>query len=272
MTRHRSSLGLVVALAVVAVGCRTTPTPMATGVDSIVDLSHAYGADTIYWPTDVAGFDLEVVSEGRTDKGYYYAANRFSTAEHGGTHLDAPLHFADGRHAVDEIPLSRLVAPAVVVDVTEPAAGDRDYQVSRADFERFEARHGRLPTGAIVLLRTGYGARWGDREGYLGTALTGPPAIPELHFPGLDPEAARWLVAERTIAAIGLDTPSIDYGQSTLFESHRVLFAAQIPAFENLANLDQLPETDFLVVALPMKIRGGSGAPLRAIAILPSRN
>ena len=235
--------------------------------EHLVDLTHAFGADTIYWPTDSAGFVLEVLAAGPTEQGYYYAANRFSSAEHGGTHLDAPIHFAAGRPTTDQIPLERLVAPGVVIDVSEPAAADRDYLVAVADFEAWEGRHGRLPDGAIVLLRTGYGRFWPDRASYLGTDLTGPEAVPELHFPGLDPEAAAWLVGQRKIAAIGLDTPSIDYGQSTSFASHVTLFEAEIPAFENVANLDQLPEKDFLVVALPMKIEGGSGGPLRIIAM-----
>ncbi len=243
-----------------------TPVPLAVP-DNLVDLTHAFGDDTIYWPTDTRGFELEVLAAGHTEAGFYDAANRFSSAEHGGTHLDAPIHFAEGRPAADEIPLERLVGRGVVVDVGEAASADRDYQVGIADFEAWEARNGRLPNDVIVLLRTGYGQRWPDRAGYLGTENTGPEAVPELHFPGLHPDAARWLAAERKIAAIGLDTPSIDFGQSTLFESHVALFEAEIPAFENVANLDQLPETGFLVVALPMKIRGGSGGPLRIIAM-----
>ncbi len=242
------------------------PAPLARP-GNLVDLSHPYSADTIYWPTDTQGFELEVLAAGMTDAGYYYAANRFSTAEHGGTHIDAPIHFAAGKPAVDAIPLERLIGPGVVVDVSERAAADRDYQVGVADFEAWEAAHGRLPDDAIVLLRTGHGRHWGDRVNYLGTELTGPEAVPELHFPGLDPEAATWLAGERRIAAIGLDTPSIDYGQSTLFESHVILFKAEIPAFENLANLDRLPAKGFLVAALPMKIEGGSGGPLRAVAM-----
>ena len=96
------------------------------------------------------------------------------------------------------------------------------------------------------------------------------PAVAKLHFPGLHPQAAAWLVANRSIAAIGIDTASIDYGQSTLFESHRALFAKDIPAFENLASLERLPARGAHVIALPMKIAGGSGAPLRVIAILAS--
>lgn len=236
---------------------------------TVVDLSHAFDADTIYWPTDTQGFELETVFEGTTEKGYYYAAHRFCSAEHGGTHLDAPIHFAAGQWTADEIPLEKLMGPGIVVDVTEKAEGDRDYQVGVDDFTAWESAHGPIPEGAIVLLRTGIGRHWPDRAQVLGTELTGPEAVPELHFPGLAPEAAKWLVEQRSIDAIGLDTPSIDYGQSQLFESHRTLFAANVPAFENVAQLDELPVKGFAVVALPMKIGGGSGGPLRIMALVP---
>ena len=249
-----------------------SPPPQQTAVASfpageVVDLSHAYDEQTVYWPT-AEGFKLDKVAEGMTPQGYYYAANNFSTAEHGGTHLDAPVHFAAGRHTVDEIPLEQLMGSGVVVDVADKCAADRDYQVTAEDFQRWEAAHGQLPAGSIVLLRTGFGRFWPDRERYLGTAERGAAAVARLHFPGLAPGAARWLVSSRSIKAVGLDTPSIDYGQSKLFESHRVLFERNVPAFENLANLDRLPATGFSVVALPMKIKGGSGGPLRAAAIV----
>lgn len=236
---------------------------------TVLDLTHAFGPETIYWPTDTEGFVLETVAKGQTEGGYYYEAHRFRAAEHGGTHLDAPVHFAAGKWAADEIPVDRLIGPGVVIDVAAKAAADRDYRVTVEDFKAWEAAHGRLPEGAIVLLSTGWGKRWPDRLRYLGTERRGAEAVPELHFPGLHPDAAHWLVAERKIDAIGLDTPSIDYGQSKLFESHRTLFAANLPAFENVANLDQLPASGFTVVALPMKIHGGSGGPLRIVALLP---
>ncbi len=155
------------------------------------------------------------------------------------------------------------------MDVSAASAKNRDYMVGVADLERFEAAHGRIPDGAALLLRTGFDARWPDRAGYLGTAEHGPAAVAKLHFPGLDPAAARWLVAERKVAAVGIDTASIDAGTSKLFESHQVLFAAEIPAFENLADLDALPALGATLIALPMKIAGGSGGPVRAVAILP---
>jgi kynurenine formamidase len=235
---------------------------------AVIDLSHVYDASTIYWPTSDL-FQMEVVSHGMTPGGFFYAANTFSTAEHGGTHLDAPIHFAEGRWTTDQIPVDRLVGAAVVVDVRDKADADADYQIAAGDLEGWEATHGRIPDDVILLLHTGFGARWPDAASYLGTAERGPGAVAKLHFPGLHPDAARWLVAERRIKAIGLDTASIDFGQSTLYESHRTLFDRNIPAFENLTNLDQLPATGAMVVALPMKIGGGSGGPLRAIALLP---
>lgn len=264
----RSALLLPLAtLALLASGCRTASPPAPFSAGRLVDLTHAFDEQTVYWPT-AEGFRLTVDFAGQTPGGYHYEANSFCAAEHGGTHLDAPVHFAEGRQTSDAIPLEHLIGPAVVVDVAEQAA-DPDYQVTQADFEAWEAEHGRLPDGSIVLLRTGFGRFWPDRTRYMGTDQRGQDAVALLHFPGLHPDAARWLVANRRIHAIGLDTPSIDYGQSTLFESHRILFDQNIPAFENVANLDRLPVTGFTVIALPMKIQGGSGGPLRIVAVVP---
>ncbi len=243
--------------------CRTVGTGLPEG--EWVDLSHDFCAETIYWPT-ATRFQLEVDSKGMTANGYWYEANTFTTAEHGGTHIDAPVHFARDTLTVDKIPIERLAGPAVVVDVTRQAAADRDYQVRVTDLEAFEARHGRIPEGAIVLLRTGFGSYWPDAQRYMGSAERGPEAALQLHFPGLHPSAATWLVEQRRIRAVGLDTPSIDHGPSRLFHTHRVLFKANTPAFENVANLDRVPATGAWVIALPMKIRGGSGGPLRIVA------
>ncbi|HET6893520.1 MAG TPA: cyclase family protein [Pyrinomonadaceae bacterium] len=234
---------------------------------SLVDLSHSFDSTTVYWPT-AGGFELTKDFEGMTEQGYYYSAYKYCAAEHGGTHIDAPVHFAKGRLSVDRIPLEQLMGAAVVIDVTKQAESNRDYQVKTADLQNWEKLNGRIPAGAIVLLRTGFGKYYPDRVKYMGTDERGAAAVAKLHFPGLHPDAARWLVANRPIKAIGLDTPSIDYGQSTLFESHRILFDKNIPALENVANLDKLPVKGFSVIALPMKITGGSGGPLRIVAIL----
>lgn len=262
---------IAVALSTFLYACSSTPAPSTVfPAGELIDLTHAYDEQTVFWPT-AERFHLEKVSDGVTPAGYYYAANNFSSAEHGGTHIDAPVHFASGHHTVDQIPLDRLVGLVVVVDVTDHAGKDADYQVTADDLQQWEREHGQIPAAAIVLLRTGFSSRWPDAAQYLGTAERGEAAVPKLHFPGLYPDAARWLIANRSIKAVGIDTASIDYGQSKLFETHRALFDRDTPAFENLTSLDRLPPTGAFIVALPMKIKGGSGGPLRAMAIVPKR-
>jgi kynurenine formamidase len=258
----------VVALLFCLAGAAAAHEPAPTALGPAVDLTHPFDERAIYWPTE-EGFVLERGSAGRTAAGYWYEAHRMRLAEHGGTHLDAPVHFHEGGSSAERVPLERLIAPAVVVDVSAACAANADYAVGVADLERFEAAHGRIPDGAALLLRTGFSARWPDRAEYLGTAERGVAAVAKLHFPGLDPAAARWLVANRKLAAVGIDTASIDPGTSKLFEAHQLLFAADVPAFENLAHLDHVPATGATLIALPMKIAGGSGGPLRAVAILP---
>jgi kynurenine formamidase len=246
-------------------GCGRREVPLAER--TIIDLAHSFDSTTIYWPTE-KGFRFEKGFEGITPAGFFYTANSFAAPEHGGTHIDAPIHFAEGKHTVDAIPVQQLIGPGVLIDVSKKCEAHRDYQVQIEDFVEWERKYGEMPKGCIVLMRTGFGRYWPDRVQYMGTDERGQQAVAKLHFPGLHPETAKWLVNSRSIKAVGLDTPSIDYGQSTRFESHVTLFSANIPAFENVANLDQLPERGFTVIALPMKIKGGSGGPLRAIAIV----
>jgi kynurenine formamidase len=250
-------------------GCAAHRTRMAgaPAIDTgkIIDLSYDFGPDTIYWPT-AEPFKLRRVAYGRTDKGYFYAANNLSMAEHGGTHMDAPIHFAEGRITAAEVSLSSCIGPAVVIDISEAAARDRDYALSVADVEHFERRHGRIPRGAIVVLHSGWGRRWPDRKRYLGTDV--PLDTANLHFPGYSREAAELLV-QRDVAALATDTASIDPGQRDDFVAHQVLNGANKPAFENLGNTERLPPTGAWIVALPLKIRDGSGGPARVIAVLP---
>lgn len=233
----------------------------------LVDLTHAFGARTLYWPTSPNGFRLERLAFGQMPGGYFYSAYAFSAPEHGGTHLDAPIHFAAGGTTADRLPLEQLVAPAVVIDVSAKAAADPVYRMTRDDVLVFERRHGRIGRGTIVLLRTGWSSRWPDRQAYFGNATPGDAS--KLRFPSYGPEAAEFLVRDRGIAALGVDVASIDYGPSTDFGVHRVAAAANVPGFENLTRLDELPPTGAVVIALPMKIEGGSGGPLRAIALVP---
>ena len=234
----------------------------------IVDLSHAYSNETIYWVT-AKEFELDTVFKGQTDKGYFYSANNFSTAEHGGTHIDAPIHFAEKGISVDEIPLEKLIGPAIKIDVSSKTHHNSDYLINIDDLLAWENREKiKIPKGCIILLETGFSKFYPDKVSYMGTAERGEDAVEKLHFPGLSKEAAKWLVEQRNINAIGIDTPSIDYGQSEYFESHIILLNQNIPAFENLTNLDKLPSIGFEIIALPMKIKKGSGAPLRIIAIV----
>ena len=258
---------LIVVSILPLVGCREPSLAERLASGNWVDLTYTFDSSTIYWPT-AQPFRMTVVSARRLPAGYYYAANNLSTAEHGGTHLDAPVHFVEKKRTADQIPLSQLIGPAVVIDVSKQADSSADFRVHQSDLAEWEAAHGEIPEGSIVFIRTGWGGRWPDRARYLGTTKTGAAGAAELHFPGLDLDAARGLVRRR-VKAVGIDTPSIDYGQSTSFTVHRRLFASNIPAFENVASLDRLPATGAFVVALPMKIGGGSGAPLRIVALVP---
>jgi len=240
--------------------------PIDLSTYRMVDLTHAYGSRTVYWPTSPTKFSLERLAYGKTEGGYFYAANTLCTPEHGGTHLDAPLHFAEGNRSADQVPLEQLIAKAVVIDARPQADKDRDYRLTREDVLAFEKTHGRIAAGTIVLLRTGWSRHWPDAKAYLGDDTPGDAS--KLSFPSYGVDAARLLVEERRVAALGIDTASIDYGRSTDFQVHRVAAAQNVPGLENLTNLDQLPATGALVIALPMKIEGGSGGPLRAVALV----
>jgi len=235
-----------------------------------VDLTHTLADDSVFWPT-AEDYRHDKVMFGQTEGGWFYSSYNISLSEHGGTHLDAPIHFAKGAETADQIPLDRLIGPAAVIDVSAASEADRDYRFSKDDILAWEKEHGRLPDSAIVLFRTGFSKFWPDREKYMGTALRGEEGVAQLHFPGLSEEAARFLAGERKISAVGLDTPSLDYGQSKDFIVHRVLLGKDIPGFENVTNLEQLPAQGATVIALPTKIKDGSGAPLRIVALVPEK-
>jgi kynurenine formamidase len=231
-----------------------------------VDLTYPFSEATLYWPNNPKGFTRDTLFEGINNKGFYYSSFGFYAPEHGGTHLDAPVHFAQGKKTVDELSLEQLTGEAVVIDVSERALKNRDYLISIDDVTNWENEFGTLGQNMIILFRTGYGKFYPDLLKYFGTDKKGDEALPFLHFPGIDPQLAKWLVANKKIKAVGLDTPSIDNGQSTDFQTHRILLAENIPAFENVAHLDLLPAKHVYIVALPMLLKDGSGAPLRIIA------
>ena len=284
--------GLVLIMTTMILACeRGQPTidqvgrvaDLFSGQAEWIDMSYSFNEKTIFWPT-ARNFEFETIEAGLSDGGYFYAANSFCLAEHGGTHLDAPIHFAEGKQTAAEIPIHRLVGPVVVVDVTTEVEKHSEYLVGANDLEAWEAEYGQIPDDSIVVIRTGWGKRWPDRESFLGTTLTGDAAVPELRFPGLHPEGAQWLVEHRQIKAIGIDTANIGGGtrgsdgpqpldQSGIplaVRAHQVLAVEDIPVFENVAALDRLPPVGAYMVALPMKIGRGSGGPIRIVGVIPN--
>jgi kynurenine formamidase len=268
-----AKLILVLAAALVTVQAQSTKPATQPNVHSqpvldkskVLDLTYDFDDATIYWPNAQA-FRWEKESWGMTPAGYWYAAARYSASEHGGTHMDSPIHFAEGGLATDQVPVTRLVGPAAVVDISAACERDSDYRLTVADLESWEKRHHVLTSDDIVLIRTGWGRYWPDKKRYLGSDVPGDTA--HLHFPGISREAAE-LLAARHVAGVGLDTASLDYGPSRDFIAHRVLLGANIYGLENVAHLERLPEAGAWLIALPLKIKGGTGGPTRIIAVLP---
>ncbi|HEX4951512.1 MAG TPA: cyclase family protein [Blastocatellia bacterium] len=232
----------------------------------VLDLTYSFDDKTIYWPT-AKPFTWEKESWGVSTGGYWYTAARYAASEHGGTHLDAPIHFGEGKQSADELPLTKLISPAIVINITDACSKNADYLLSVEDITKWESEHARIPDDSIVLIHTGWGRFWGDKKQYLGTDVAGD--VGNLHFPGISKEAARLLTEQRRIDAIGIDTASIDHGPSKDFIAHQILNGANIYALENVANLERLPAKGATVIALPMKIKGGTGGPARIIALLP---
>jgi kynurenine formamidase len=247
--------------------CATAQAPLDLRNADLIDLTWPFDERTLYWPSSPSGFQMQQLAHGQTAGGWFYAANAICTAEHGGTHLDAPIHFGAKGITADQIPLQKLIGPAIVIDISAQAAVDPDYRLTAEDVRAWESHHGRIEPGAIVLLRTGWSARWPDRKRYFGDDT--PGATDNLHFPSYGEDSARLLVSERRIGALGVDTASIDRGQSRDFMVHRIAAEANVPGFENIAHLDRLPPRGAWVFALPMKIAGGSGGPLRIVAAVP---
>lgn len=261
MGKHRVLLALII------VGLATPAVAQNISKGRWIDLTHSFNENTIYWPTAKA-FSKTKVYRGRTPGGWFYSAYNYSAAEHGGTHMDSPIHFAERTRSTDQVPVSQLIGPGFIIDVSRKSSADVDYLISANDILLFEKSHGKIPRGAIVLFNTGRAKLYHDQKAYMGTSERGAKAIAKLHFPGLALSAAALLV-DRKIGAVGIDTPSIDRGQSKKFAAHVRLMSNNIPAFENVADMSSLPPTGATIVALPMKIEGGSGAPLRIVAHVP---
>ncbi len=232
------------------------------GQARIVDLSYRLNNRTQYWPgPQYKPFRFHVLA--RLDKDGVYSAE-FCTPEHLGTHIDAPNHFAKGQISVAEIPLRRLIAPAVVINVKAKCQKNPDYQLTVGDIRRWERRWGRIPKGAVVFMYTGWGKRYWNTQAYQNRDQKGV-----LHFPGFSLEAARFLIQRRRVVGLGIDTLSVDYGPSQDFAVHRFSHKAGCYHIEHTANLDQLPPRGAILVVAPLKIENGSGSPARVFAFVP---
>src|SRR6267143_338253 len=227
-----------------------------SGKTRVLDLSYAISDKLVPWPGDEKFFEATV--NATIEKNGYFTRS-FWMLEHYGTHLDAPAHFPPGKTTVDQIPAKQLMGPAVVLDVHAEGAKDADFQLPAASVKEWEKRHGRIPEGAIVLLRTGWASRWPDAQRYRNQDAQG-----KMHFPGFSAGAVKLLI-ERKVSGLGCDTMSIDYGASGNFAVHHLALGAGLYHLENLADLSKMPESGAFLIAAPIKLEGGSGGPVREI-------
>ena len=231
-----------------------------SGKTRVLDLSYAINDKLVPWPGDEKFFEAKV--NATIEKNGYFTRS-FWMLEHYGTHLDAPAHFPPGKTTVDQIPVKQLFGPAVVIDVRVESNKDADYQLPATRIEDWEKKHGRIPEGAIVLLRTGWASRWPDVERYRNQDAKG-----KMHFPGFSVEAAKLLISRR-VSGLGCDTLSIDYGASADFAVHHLALGAGLYHLENLSDMSEVPEASAVLIVAPIKLEGGSGGAVRVFALLP---
>ncbi|XP_067684870.1 isatin hydrolase-like [Haliotis asinina] len=233
--------------------------------DEIVDLTHTFGKKTIYWPGNPP-FNFSNVFRLTGTTGYIAEANAFQTAEHSGTHMDAPRHFCPDGKRMHELDMNRLSGPGVVIDVRKQSEANRDFQATEQTFRDWEEEHGTIPDGAIVLFNFGWDKFWPDRKLIFNTDDVMNPST--FHYPGVSLNATKWLTSNRKVHAVGGDTPSPDYGQSSLFETHVMLLCDHgIIILENVANLNSMPATGTKVYIGALKLENGSGTPVRLFAV-----
>ncbi|OWA50281.1 hypothetical protein BV898_14803 [Hypsibius exemplaris] len=239
--------------------------------DRLVDLTHTLDSSTIFWPNIPApygNFTLETLDDTLSDQGYYYRSKAFRAAEHGGTHVDAPSHFAKNGSDTGQLPAEQFFGPAIVIDVTQKVKLNPDYQVTREDINEHESRHGRIPSGAFVFMNSGWTSKWPDRVKVFGSA--DPANVSSLHYPSVHSNTTHFLIKERDIRGLGVDTPSVDAAPRDNAHpgTHIALADSNRIALENVANLNKMPAAGAFVLVLPMKIAGGSGGPVRILGVL----
>jgi kynurenine formamidase len=230
----------------------------------VIDLSYAINDHLPPWPGDKKTF--EAFPNATVERDGYFTRS-FWMLEHYGTHLDAPAHFPPGKTTVDEIPVHRLIGPAVVLDVSNENrranSGESDYRLPVSRVKEWESRHGNIPRGAIVLLRTRCSAQWNDADRYRGLDAAG-----SMHFPGYSVEAMQYLIS-KGISGIGADAMSVDAGDSKDYAVHTLALGSDLYQIENLSDLSEVPEAGALLIVAPIKLEGGSGGPCRVFAIVP---
>ena len=254
-------IGYILAIAIFLFAERRTTTPTSPTFSSVVDLTHEAGDKTpMFDEPSKDRFQARTVAQ--IDKDGFFA-RYICLPEHFGTHIDAPAHFSVGRWTVDQIPPQRLIGPLAVIDVSGKAHANPDYAVSVEDIAEWERANGQIPAGAIVMVRTGWATRWSSEKDYRNADASGT-----LHFPGYSPEAARFLVEARNVIGLGIDTLSVDPGVAKTFPVHKYTSARSVYHIENAANLSDAPEAGAMVVVAPAKIEGGSGGPVRVLALV----
>ena len=236
------------------------PTPQPA-FKAVLDLTQPLSEKFPNWEgTEKSPFKAKPL--GRIEKDGYFSRH-ISLPEHFATHMDAPAHFAAGAWTVDQIPPERLVDPLVVLDVTAQSKANADYQITVEDVARWEKAHRQIPPGSIVLARTGWAARAASMKDYRNADAKGTK-----HFPGFLPETAKFLVEARNVFGLGIDTMSVDYGASTTYPVHQYTAAHNVYHLENVADLSGVPEAGAILVAAPAKLAGGSGGPVRILALV----
>jgi len=253
-------IGCILAVTVLLFAHRR-PGAQLLGFTSVVDLTHALNEQVpTFEPTDKSPYQVKTAAT-VAKNGYFL--REFCVPEHFGTHLDAPAHFVEGLWTVDQIPPERLVSPLVVIDAVANAKANTDYQIAVEDIAGWERVHGEIPPNAVVIANTGWNSRWNSVKDYRNADTKGV-----MHFPGYSREAAKFLVEGRKVNGLGIDTLSIDYGPSPDFPVHQYTMAHSIYHLENVANLDHVPASGAIVVAAPIKLEGGSGGPVRILALV----
>ncbi|MGE5660251.1 MAG: cyclase family protein [Actinomycetota bacterium] len=239
---------------------KTSLTPQSITYSEIVDLSHVIESNIPIWPGDPP-VEFEEIAEIKTD-GYYL--RKFSMGEHSGTHFNAPNSFDSTLTSIDCYSPQSLVVPAVVLDLRDRVAVNADYALRIADIEAWENQYGMIPPGCLVILFTGWQANWENSQAFFNADDLG-----QLHFPGCGAAAIQFLLEERQIAGLGIDTHGVEPGIDSSFCVNKLVLSKSGIILENLANLDRLPATGATLVIGILRLKGGSGSPVSVLAFIP---